>query len=125
MEPKDIRIHLKKCGNNKILIYASQNSIHMAADKYGVERKSIRNWKKQSPEFIKMSDKSIKSTLHHGRKAETDEVENEIVGWILINRSLGISVSSWELIIKACSLNNTLKFIKKTLKTCKNGVINF
>ena len=50
-----------------------------------------------------MSDKSIKSTLHHGRKAETDEVENEIVGWILINRSLGVSVSSWEVIIKACS----------------------
>ena len=34
-----------------------------------------------------MVDKSIKSTLHHGRKAETDEVENEIVDWILINRS--------------------------------------
>ena len=50
-----------------------------------------------------MSDKSIKSTLDHGRKAETDEVENEIVGWILINRSLGINVSSWEVIIKACS----------------------
>ena len=59
-----------------------------------------------------MSDKSIKSTLHHGGIAETDEEENEIVGWILINRSLGINVSSWELIIKACSLNNTLKFIK-------------
>ena len=27
----------------------------------------------------KMSDKYIKSTLHHGRKAETDEVENEIL----------------------------------------------
>ena len=35
----------------------------------------------------KMSYKSIKSTLHLGRKAETDEVENEIVDWILINRS--------------------------------------
>ena len=58
----------------------------MAADKYGVETKSIRNWKKQLPELIKISDKSIKSTLHHGRKAETDEVENEIVGWILTNR---------------------------------------
>ena len=43
-----------------------------------------------------MSDKSIKSTPHHGRKAETDEAENEneIVDWILMNRSLGISVSS-------------------------------
>ena len=43
--------------------------------------------KKQLPELLKMSIKSIKSTLHHGRKVETNEVENEIVGWILINRS--------------------------------------
>ena len=71
----------------------------------------------------KMSDKSIKSTFHHGRKGETDEVENEIVDWILINRSLGISISSWEIIIKACSLNNTLKF--KNIKNLQNGVINF
>ena len=69
---------------------------------------------------LKMSDKSFKSTLHHGRKGETDEVENEIVDWVLINRSLGISVSSWEQIIKACSLNNTLKFknIKNLQKWC-------
>ena len=81
----------------------------MAADKYAVETKSIRNWreKKTVAGVLKMSDKSVKSTLHHGRKGETDEVENEIVDWVLINRSLGISVSSWEVIIKACSLNNT------------------
>ena len=59
----------------------------MAADKYGVKTKSIRNFKKQLPELLKMADKSIKSTLYHGRKAETDEVKNEIVDWILINRS--------------------------------------
>ena len=29
-----------------------------------------------------MSDKSIKSTLHHGRKVETDEEENEkLIGY--------------------------------------------
>ena len=72
-----------------------------------------------------MADKSIKSTLHHGRKAETDEVENEIVDWILINRSLGISVSSWKVIIKACSLNNNLKFknIKNLQKWCYKCLI--
>ena len=32
--------------------------------------------RKQLPELLKMSDKSIKSTLHHGRKVETDEEEN-------------------------------------------------
>ena len=41
-----------------------------------LKTKSIRNCKKQLPELLKMSDKSIKSTLHHARKAETDEVEN-------------------------------------------------
>ena len=123
MQPKHIRIHKAVAEKIHIVNYAHQNSIRMAADKYGVERKSIRNWKKQLPELLKMSDKSIKSTLHHGRKAETDEVENEIVDWILINRSLGISVSSWELIIKACSLNNTLNF--KNIKNLQNWCYKF
>ena len=57
------------------------------------------------------------------KKAETDEVENEIVDWILINRSLGISVSSWEVIIQACS--KTILSNSKILKTYKIGVINF
>ena len=87
MQPKDIRIHKAVAEKIKIVNYANQNSIHMAADKYGVETKSIRNWKKQLPELLKLADKSIKSTPHQGRKAETDEVENEIVDWILINRS--------------------------------------
>ena len=68
MQPKHIRIHKAIAEKIKIVNYAHQNSIHMAADKYGVETKSIRNWKKQLPELLKLSDKSIKSTLHHGRK---------------------------------------------------------
>ena len=41
-----------------------KNSIHTAADKYGVETKSIRKiGKKQLPELLKMADKSIKSTF--------------------------------------------------------------
>ena len=121
MQPKHIRIYQAIAEKIKIVNYANQNSIHMAADKYGVKTKSIKNWrKKQLPELLIMSDKSIKSTLHHGRKGETDEIENKIVDWILINRSLGISVSSWEVIIKASSLNNTLKFknIKNLQKWC-------
>ena len=46
MEPKDIRIHKAVADQINIVNYAHQNSIHMAADKYGVETKSIRNWKK-------------------------------------------------------------------------------
>ena len=41
----------------------------MTADKYGVERKSIRNWiKKTVAGVTKMSYKSIKSTLHMEEK---------------------------------------------------------
>ena len=49
MQPKDIRINKVVADKIKIVNYAHQNSIHMAADKYGVETKSIRNWKKQLP----------------------------------------------------------------------------
>ena len=70
MQPRHIRIHKAIADQIIIVNYANQNSIHMAADKYGVETKSIRNWKKQLPELLKMSDKSIKSTLHYARKAK-------------------------------------------------------
>ena len=53
MQPKDIRIHKAVADQIKIVNYANQNSIHMAADKYGIETKSIRNCKKQLPELLK------------------------------------------------------------------------
>ena len=58
----------------------------MAADKYGIERKSIRNWRKKLPELhnARQIFQKYSSSL---KKVETDEVENEIVDWILINRS--------------------------------------
>ena len=58
----------------------------MAADKYGFETKSIRNWKKQLTELLKCQTNYQKYSSSW-KKAETDEVENEIVDWILINRS--------------------------------------
>ena len=60
----------------------------MAAGKYGVEKKLLEIGRKKTVAGVtKMSNKSIKGTPHHGRNAETDEVENEVVDWILINRS--------------------------------------
>ena len=53
MDSKDIRIHQAIAEKIKIVNYANQNSIHIAADKYGIETKSIRNWNKQLPELLK------------------------------------------------------------------------
>ena len=47
MQLKDIRIHQAIAEKIKIVNYANQNSIHMAADKYGVKQNllEIGNWK--------------------------------------------------------------------------------
>ena len=74
-----------------------------------MERKSIRNWIQNLLELIASENKSKKFTVHSGKKAETDSIEAEIVEWILMNRSLGVAVSSWEVIIKACNLKEDLK----------------
>ena len=77
MQPKHIRIHKAVADQIKIVNYANQISIHMTADKYGAEIKIFEIGRKKTVAGVtKISDKSIKSTLHHGRKAETDEVEN-------------------------------------------------
>ena len=87
MQPKHIRIHKAIADKIKIVNYANQNSIHMAADKYGVETKSIRNLKKIVVRVTKNVRQIYQKYSSSWKKAETDEVENEIVGWILINRS--------------------------------------
>ena len=42
--------------------YSIQNSINKAAEKFGVERKSIRKWIQQLPELIQVSFKSQTKT---------------------------------------------------------------
>ena len=90
MQPRHIRIHIAIADQIKIVNYANQNSTHMAADKYGVETKSIRNWKKT----IAGVTKNVRQ-IYQEYSSSWKKAENEIVDWILINRSLGISVSSW------------------------------
>ena len=87
MEPKHIRIYKAIAEKNKIVNYANQNSIYMAADKYGGETKSIRNWKKTVAGVTKNGRQIYQKYTSSWKKTETDEVENEIVGWILTNRS--------------------------------------
>ena len=74
MEPKHIRIHKAIAEKNKIVNL--QTKIQSTWQLINMELKqNLFEIGKQLPELLKMSDKSIKSTLDHGRKAETDEVE--------------------------------------------------
>ena len=119
---KKTRDHKSVKEKIEIVQYAIQNSNRRAEDKYGVGRQSIRNWRDKLPELLAISNKSHKSTLHPGRKPETVDIENEIVEWILMNRSRGVSISSWEVIIKACSLKPELN--QKSIGILKNGDIS-
>ena len=42
-----------------------------------------------------MPGKSKTKTLHKGEKAKTKDIEDKLVKWNLMNRSLGIPVTSW------------------------------
>ena len=60
---------------------------------------NIRKWKNQFKDLIVQSNKSTKMIMHSGKKPETDDINDEIVEWILMNRKLGITVTSWEVIV--------------------------
>ena len=61
--------------------------------------------------------------MHSGKKPETDDIDDEIVEWILMNRKLGITVISWEVIVKASIIKEELK--KKDWVHSKKGAIGF
>ena len=69
-----------------------------------------------------MSVINQKSSFHQDRKPETDDIDNDIAEWILINISLWVSISPWQVIIKICSLNQDLKL--KVSEHSKNGAIS-
>ena len=52
------------------------------------------------------------------KKANTKDIEDELVEWILMNWSLTIPITSWEVIIKTCSLDESVKI--KNINTLQN-----
>ena len=79
--------------------------------------------KNKLSQLLVMSNKSHNSTLHQGEKNKKLDIENVIGELILMNWSLGVSISSWEVIIKACNLNTELK--QKKIGTLKKWCYNF
>ena len=54
--------------------------------------KKIRKWRNQFQNLIVQSNKSTKMIMHSSKKPEIDNIDDEIVEWILMNRKLGITV---------------------------------
>ena len=47
--------------------------------------------------------------MHSSKKPETDDIDYKIAEWILMNRKLGITVASWEVIGKSSTIKEELK----------------
>ena len=71
--------------------------------------KNIRKWRNQFQNLIVQSNKLTKMIMHSDKKPETYYIDNEIVEWILMNRKLGITITSWEGIVKASTIKEELK----------------
>ena len=50
-----------------------------------------------------------KKIMHSGNKHENDDIKDEIVKWMLMNRKLRITVTLWEVIVKASTIKEKLK----------------
>ena len=44
------------------------------------------------------------------KKPETKDIDDEVVEWILKNKKIGTAVTSWEVIVKAWSLNVSYRY---------------
>ena len=64
---------------------------------------------KQIPGFNRLVKQVSRIIMHSGKKLETDDIDDEIVEWILITRNLGITVTIWEVIVKASTVKEQLK----------------
>ena len=76
MQPKYIKIHKAIADKIKIVNYANQNPIHMAADKYKLKQNLLEIGEKKVARVTKNFRQIYQKYSLTWKKAETDEVEN-------------------------------------------------
>ena len=88
------------------------NSIHKTAEKLGVIRKTIKWWKEHENDYNKITNPSIKKTLHKGKnnKILSLEEEENICRWIDEQNVSGIPINYSDVLNYVLSIeNNSLK----------------
>lgn len=68
----------------EVILYAKQNSVNAAANKFGIHRKSVQEWKKQEARLIDIQNPKKRFRLEgNGRKIKHDEVEAAVLQFFL------------------------------------------
>ena len=86
MQPKHIKKNKAIADQIKIVNYAHQNSIHMAVDKYGVETKSIRNWRKKTVAGVTKDVRQIYQKYSSSCKKSRNWWSRKWNSWLDINQ---------------------------------------
>ena len=107
----------------EMIRYATSHSIHAAAKKYNVDRSSIRQWRKNEDKLAEMiNEKQGSSKRLHldgaGRHVTNANIEENLLEWIFVRRSMGIRVSRKFIMIKATKLQK-----RETKPSCGETVI--
>lgn len=99
---------------------ANKYSIHFVADKYNIDRASIRDWKKQFEQLQKIPNKNYHRIPGGGAKSISENKENDIINWIIYHRKLGLALSTKAIIGYAVSIIPEFKEknFKSLLKWC-------
>ena len=92
----------------KYIKLAEETSIHKVAEKYSIDRKSIREWISQKNIFLSSSDRF--KLPSGGRKANlSTEKESKIIDWINLNRELKNCVSIYSIILYIQKIDEEFK----------------
>ena len=128
---KDIKI--KKVIHNKYTLVqkiavvneAEKTSLHIASEKYGIDRKSIREWIAHKQDLINQDNKNKKFGLakNAGHKSVSYSFEENILNWILYNRKLGVAITAKAII--AYTTKIIPEFKEKNLISLNNWFYRF
>ena len=104
---KDIKI--KKIIHNKYTLAqkiafvteTEKTSLHIVSAKYGIDRKSIKEWLAHKQDLINQDNKNKKFRLAKNarHKSVSHTFEENILNWILYNRKLGVAITAKQLLL--------------------------
>ena len=87
---------------------ANGESLRKIAASHGVDPVQIRRWKKQK-DALEYNNKQRKTLPGRGRKSCVKHLEQEIVGWTLELRALGLEMRFKHLMVKAAAVDDDFR----------------
>ena len=93
----------------EVAAYANENSIRSAAEKFGIHRKSVQEWKKRETQLIEAPNSRRFRLDGNGRKVRINEVETGVLQFFNEMREKKLRITRARLRNKAMEIYNSLQ----------------